>query len=59
MIPNGAYRENAYLMWDDRVKMGISMSLSLSIIGALIDPGEEPKKIIEALEKCEVNISLK
>ncbi len=46
-------------MWDDRVKMGISMSLSLSIIGALIDPGEEPKKIIEALEKCEVNISLK
>ena len=57
MIPNGAYQENAYLMWDDRVKMGISMSLSLSIIGALIDPGEEPKKIIEALEK--VNISLK
>ena len=32
-------------MWDDRVKMG-----------ALIDPGEEPKKIIEALEKCEVNV---
>ena len=59
MIPNGAYQENAYLMWDDRVKMGISMCLSLSIIGALIDPGEEPKKIIEALEKCEVNISLK
>ena len=25
--------------------------------GALIDPGEEPKKIIEAMEKCEVNIS--
>ena len=25
--------------------------------GALIDPGEEPKKIIDAMEKCEVNIS--
>jgi hypothetical protein len=26
--------------------------------GALIDPGEEPKKIIDAMEKCEVNISI-
>ena len=26
--------------------------------GALIDPGEEPKNIIDAMEKCEVNISI-
>ena len=26
--------------------------------GELIDPGEEPKKIIDAMEKCEVNTSI-
>ena len=26
-------------------------------VGALIDPGEEPAKIVDALEKCSVMIS--
>ncbi|OAO13209.1 beta-lactamase [Blastocystis sp. ATCC 50177/Nand II] len=45
MITNGSYRENAYLMWDDILRQGV-----------LIDPGEEPSKIIEALLKCQVDV---
>ena len=35
------------------------MDLFLRVIGvgALIDPGEEPDKIVDALEKCSVMIS--
>ena len=32
-------------MWDDSLKTG-----------ALVDPGEEPEKIVDAIEKCNVNI---
>lgn len=57
MIPNGSYQENAYLMWDDSLKTGTVRSKILTI-GALVDPGEEPEKIVDAIEKCNVNISI-
>ena len=57
MIPNGEYQENAYLMWDDSLRQGLNIFFKL-YTGALIDPGAEPKKIVDALLKCQVNISI-
>lgn len=44
-------------MWDDSLKTGTVRSKILTI-GALVDPGEEPEKIVDAIEKCNVNISI-
>ena len=35
----------------------LTLLLRMMDVGALIDPGEEPAKIVDALEKCAVMIS--
>ena len=44
-------------MWDDSLKTG-TVQYRILTVGALVDPGEEPEKIVDAVEKCNVNISV-
>ena len=40
-----------------RHELVFALLLRVMDVGALIDPGEEPAKIVDALEKCAVMIS--